>query len=175
MKADEIRQTEDPASAALRCQTDPPHRILVVEDEPCMRLLNARMLLDAGYHVDAAENGAAAWDTLQAENYDLLITDNSMPKVSGVELIEKVRDAGMALPVIMATAVLPKEAFTRQPRLKPAATLLKPYTITEFLGTVRNVLCMTVSPSFYVQDLIQLDELQAITENIATGNPLSKP
>jgi CheY-like chemotaxis protein len=118
-----------------------PPRILVVEDEPLMRHLNIKMLIDAGYHVDAAEDGAAAWDTLQVESYDLLVTDNSMPKVSGVELIGKVRAAGMALPVIMATGALPQEEFVRRPHLQPAATLIKPYTLEEFLGTVRKVLC----------------------------------
>jgi DNA-binding response OmpR family regulator len=67
-----------------------------------------------------------------------------MPKVTGLELIQKVRAAGMALPVIMATGVLPEEAFTRSPWLQPAATLIKPYTLAEFLGVVENVLHGTV-------------------------------
>jgi CheY-like chemotaxis protein len=116
----------------------------VVDDEPIVRRLNAKMLLDAGYRVDAVEDGAVAWDALQVKKYDLLITDNNMPKVTGVELIEKVRAAGMALPVIMATGALPKEAFSRRSRLQPVATLLKPYTLAEFLGTVATVLCGTV-------------------------------
>jgi CheY-like chemotaxis protein len=125
-------------------QMSRPHRILVVEDEPLMRHLNTKMLIDAGYHVDAAEDGAAAWDTLQAKSYALLITDNTMPKVSGIELIRKVRTVDMALPVIMATALPPTEEFTRNPHLQPAATLLKPYTAAEFVGTVEKVLCATV-------------------------------
>jgi CheY-like chemotaxis protein len=122
-----------------------PHRILVVDDEPYMRQCNAKMLTDAGYHVDAAENGAVAWNTLQEESYDLLITDNNMPKVTGVELIKKIRAAGMALPIIMATAVLPWEAFICRPQLQPAATLIKPYTHENLLGTVRKVLCATLT------------------------------
>jgi hypothetical protein len=59
-------------------------------------------------------------------------------------LIKKLHAARVALPVIMATAGLPHQEFTRQPWLRPAATLLKPYTIAEFLGTVRSVLCGTV-------------------------------
>jgi DNA-binding response OmpR family regulator len=133
MKADEIMPTEWP-----------PRRVLVVEDEPIIRRLNTKMLMDAGYHVDTAENGAVAWDTLQLKSFDLLITDNSMPKVTGIELIEKVRSAGMALLVIMATGMLPNEAFTRSPWLQPAATLIKPYSLAEFLGTVKNVLCGAV-------------------------------
>jgi two-component system alkaline phosphatase synthesis response regulator PhoP len=133
MKADEIMQTEWPA-----------HRILVVEDEPMIRHLNAKMLMDAGYQVDTAEDGAVAWDRLQLRSFDLVITDNSMPKVTGLELIEKVRSAGMALPVIMATGALPEESFTLSPWLQPAATVIKPYTCAEFLGAVKNVLCETV-------------------------------
>lgn len=144
MKNDKTRQTGEPSGPALQGQTRQPPRVLVVDDEPTIRRLNAKMLLDAGYNVDAVEDGAVAWDALQVKKYDLLITDNNMPKVSGVELIEKVRAAGMSLPVIMATGALPNEGFSRQGRLRPAATLLKPYTLAEFLGTVATVLCGTV-------------------------------
>lgn len=145
MKDNEIRQTGKSDNAALRCQASPPHRILVVDDEPCIRQLNTKVLIDSGYHVDAAEDGAVAWDDLQVNSYDLLVTDNNMPKMSGVELIRKLHDARVALPVIMATAALPKEELTRYPWLQPVATLLKPYTAAEFLGTVKNVLCGAVS------------------------------
>jgi two-component system alkaline phosphatase synthesis response regulator PhoP len=144
MKSDEIRQTGETANAALRCQSSPPHRILVVEDEPTIRKLNSEILVRHGYDVDAVEDGAVAWDTLQLKSYDLLITDNSMPKVTGIELIEKVRAAGMPLPVVMATATLPQEEFARRPWLKPAVTLVKPYTLAELLAAVKNVLCAAV-------------------------------
>jgi DNA-binding response OmpR family regulator len=144
MNEHEIRQAQEQTCAALQRPARPPHRILVVDDEPCMRQLNTKVLLDAGYHVDAAEDGAAAWDSLQVHSYHLLITDNNMPKVTGVELIEKVRAAGITLPVIMATATLPEEEFARRPWLQPAAMLLKPYTMADFLGTVKSVLCGAV-------------------------------
>ena len=66
-----------------------------------------------------------------------------MPRVSGVELLKKLRGARMALPAIMATGALPKEELTRYPWLQPAATLLKPYTVENLLGTVREVLRAT--------------------------------
>ncbi len=126
-----------------RCQASPPHRILVVDDESCIRRLNAEMLLRSGYHVDTAEDGADAWRALGAERYDLLITDHNMPRVTGVELIKKVRGARMELPVIMATGTLPEEEFARNPWLRPHATLLKPYTIGEMLRAVKEVLSTT--------------------------------
>jgi CheY-like chemotaxis protein len=135
----------EPAGAPQKRQADQPQRILVVDDEPCFRRLNIKMLVDAGYHVDSAEDGEVAWDTLQVNSYDLLITDNTMPKVTGLELIELVRDAGLPLPVIMATGASPDMEFIRNPRLVPAAMLLKPYTLAEFLGVVKRVLCPVVA------------------------------
>ena len=140
MQENTVSHAEEPVQSPLQCQTGLPHRILVVDDESCIRRLNAELLLRAGYHVDTAEDGADAWRALGAERYNLLITDNKMPLVTGVELIEKVRGAGMELPIIMATATLPEEEFARYPWLQPDATLLKPYTVLEMLRVVKEVL-----------------------------------
>jgi len=128
------------ASAPMQSQKSPPHHILVVDDDLCIREFDTAVLVRSGYAVDAAEDGAAAWEALGASNYDLVITDNNMPKVSGVELLKKLRAARMDLPVIMASGALPTEEFTRSPWLKPTATLLKPYTVAEMLRTVKMVL-----------------------------------
>ena len=96
--------------------------------------------MNSGYHVDAAANGAVAWDTLQHNRYDLLITDNQMPKVTGVELIGKLRAARLPLPVIMATGAFPTQPSGSSPPVRPDALLLKPYTAAELLGTVKAVL-----------------------------------
>jgi CheY-like chemotaxis protein len=119
----------------------PPRRILVVDDEPLIRLLYVKLLADFDYQVDGAEDGAVAWDALQLTAYDLMITDNAMPKMSGVELLKRIYDARMTLPVIMATGTFPEEEFNRSPWLQPEITLLKPHTVTEFLGAVEEMLC----------------------------------
>jgi DNA-binding response OmpR family regulator len=98
------------------------------------------MLSRSGYEVDGAADGAIAWQALSTDSYDLLVTAYDTPKLTGVELVRKVRAARMALPVVMATGTLPKEEFTRQPWLQPAAMLPKPYTAEEMLRTVKKVL-----------------------------------
>jgi DNA-binding response OmpR family regulator len=120
----------------------PSQRILVVDDEPLIRQLNSEILADAGFVVDVAEDGAAAWDALQLNNYDLLVTDNQMPKVSGVDLVTKIRDASMNLPVIMATGSLPGEEFEQHHWLQPFAILLKPYSLAELVETVKTILSL---------------------------------
>ena len=144
MKAYQLLAARELADIRPDPRPNSPRRILVVEDDDEVRHLNTEVLIHHGYQVDAAENGEVAWQSLNAGSYDLLITDNNMPRVTGVELLKKVHGARMALPVIMATGLFPKWEFDRHPWLLPAATLLKPYTISELMGAVREVLCATV-------------------------------
>jgi DNA-binding response OmpR family regulator len=118
----------------------PPRRILVVEDDVTICRLNTDVLRKSGYDVDAAEDGAVAWDALNRSRYDLLVTDNEMPKVTGVELLKMLRASNMELPVIMASGAMPLEEFARHPYIQPDALLLKPYSFEDFLVTVREVL-----------------------------------
>jgi DNA-binding response OmpR family regulator len=112
----------------------------VAEDDEDIRRLNTEVLAGFGYKVDAAADGAIAWDTLQLSHYDLLVTDYNMPKMSGVELLKKLHAARIVLPVIMVSGTIPTEKFKRHPWLQIDATLLKPYTSDELLATVRKVL-----------------------------------
>jgi DNA-binding response OmpR family regulator len=120
--------------------TSSPKRILVVDDEPLIRRLYTEALADVGYEVDAAEDGAVAWEALQANAYDLLITDYIMPKVSGIDLLKNINAARMTLPVMMATATFPEEVFILYPELQPEITLLKPHDMTDFLEAVEEIL-----------------------------------
>ena len=117
-----------------------PTRILLVDDEVLICQVCTRVLRHLGYQTETANDGAAAWEAIQANIYDLLITDNNMPKVSGVELVEKVRSANMSLPVILVSGNLPTGELNRNPRLKGVVTLAKPFTGDELLGTVNKVL-----------------------------------
>lgn len=113
-----------------------PVRALVADDDADTRRALSEILSRAGYEVDAAADGALAWDTLQRTSYDILITDNRMPKMSGVELLDKLRMAKMKLPVIMITSLVPQHEFTKRPWLIPDATVLKPFKTAELLGKI---------------------------------------
>ena len=119
---------------------DQPYRILVVDDEPAIRRLNSDLLMEAGYEADAVADGVMAWDNLKRNHYDLLITDNLMPKMSGVELLEKLHACHRSVPVIMATGTIPAEEIKCQPWFRIATVLLKPYSMQDLLEAVRNSL-----------------------------------
>jgi DNA-binding response OmpR family regulator len=140
VKENKSPQALEPTGASLPGQRRPAHRVLVADDETAVRQMITSLLVRAGYDVDAAEDGAGAWDALQANHYDLMITDNQMPKLTGFEVVRKLRAAGMALPVVMVTGTLPVEEMAGDPSLHIAATLLKPFAIATLLGTVKNIL-----------------------------------
>src|SRR5947209_6247180 len=122
-----ILQTAEPVCTLTQGQANRSNRILLVDDDILIREPSAKALAASGYQVDTAEDGACGWKALHARSYDLLITDNSMPKVSGLELVKKLRSAHMTLPVVLASGAIPTEELKRNPWLQLAATLLKPF------------------------------------------------
>jgi two-component system alkaline phosphatase synthesis response regulator PhoP len=116
------------------------YRILVVDDEKSVRNLLVEFLTVAGYEVMGVADGALAWDAIQTQHFDLMITDNSMPKVTGVEVIDKLISANIRLPVIMATGALPQHELRRNPWLNDIAVLEKPFSKKAILSMVEKVL-----------------------------------
>jgi DNA-binding response OmpR family regulator len=140
MNENQMLKTRARPTAPAQVQKKSQTRILLVDDDRDFRELQSDLLTSAGYEVESAIDGAAGWEALRTNDYDLVITDNHMPKMTGLEMIENLQAAHMTVPVIMATGNLPTEEFARRPWLKPEATLQRPYTDGELLATVRNVL-----------------------------------
>src|ERR1022692_4621920 len=121
-------------------------RILVAEDDEIIRRIISNALADDGYVVNAAADGEQAWEALRHDSYDLLVTDNDMPRLTGLKLIERIRQAGMGLPVIVASGTFTVERVLDYPQLQIAAVIPKPFQKLEFLDTVRNVLSSNEDP-----------------------------
>ena len=79
-------------------------RVLIVEDETRIARPLAASLGDAGYAVDCAGDGARADFLAQTENYDAVVLDLGLPKIDGLTLIRRWREAGLALPILVLTA-----------------------------------------------------------------------
>lgn len=140
MTAKAIAHISDTALTPAPRRPNLRQRILVVDDDPYIRCPNSELLRRCGYHVGAAADGAEAWEAIQADNYDLLITDYQMPIMDGVELLKRMHAAGLMLPVIMVTSAYPEYEFVRHPELQIEVCLLKPHRFDELLTTVKNVL-----------------------------------
>ena len=79
-------------------------RILVVEDDIAISELLSDYLLNKGFAIDLAHDGAEAYSMLEMFPFDLVILDIMLPKMDGYELIQKLRKADNNVPVLMLTA-----------------------------------------------------------------------
>ena len=77
-------------------------------------------------------------NAINSKSYDLLITDNTMPNVTGVELLEMMQANHIALPVIMASGALSINEFDRHPLIKPADMLCEPCLLEALVQTVQQ-------------------------------------
>ncbi len=116
-------------------------RILCVDDEPWIRDLLRLLLQRAGYSVETAADGQDAWETLSRDltAFDLVITDNEMPKLSGLALVERLRDAGFTRNVVMFSASVLSQAGDRLQRLNIAAVVKKGRPVTELMEQIRRI------------------------------------
>lgn len=83
-------------------------KILIAEDDHELRRLFAHVLIKSGYTVKEVANGKEALDAIDAEYFDLIISDIMMPVMDGYEFVRLLREAGNTTPVLMITA---KDAF----------------------------------------------------------------
>lgn len=113
-------------------------RVLVAEDDPSVQRAVARVLEKRSYHVTCADDGSSAWQMIEAaaEPFDVVITDLTMPGLTGLQLMERIASSGHAIPVVLMTAY----ATTLNPRQVRdagfAAILAKPVMHDEILATV---------------------------------------
>jgi DNA-binding NtrC family response regulator len=115
-------------------------RVLIVDDELDLYWAHAiKKLVRAGYEVGSARDGEEGWGAVRGNRYDLLITDNRMPRLSGLELIEKIRSEHLPMPVILASTLLPSNELKRKPHLKIDSTLEKPVGPSELLSIVERI------------------------------------
>lgn len=81
-----------------------PHTVLVIDDEPAHRLMVRVVLGDAGFRVLEADNGATGLNILRTKSVDVVLLDMRMPGMSGLEVLQRLREGGTFPPVIMLTA-----------------------------------------------------------------------
>ncbi len=137
---DGVEEVELQSDAGINHSGD--QKIMVVDDEESIRSLLKQMLSYGGYRVDVFADGAAAWEAFSSNptGWDLIITDLTMPGLTGAELTHKVTQVRPDLPVILCTGYNELENGGRQEELAIRACLQKPVTMQELLSTTGRVL-----------------------------------
>lgn len=117
-------------------------RVLIVDDEPDLRLLVRLGLTRAGYDVIEADNGQEALDLLEHERPDAVLLDLRMPLVDGWEVLERLRSEGVLdnLKVIAVSAHASTGSMSRALELGAVAYLKKPFRVQDLRQVLDDVL-----------------------------------
>jgi chemotaxis protein histidine kinase CheA len=134
-----VRLAYPEAAAPRAARISSAGRVLVADDSRAVREAMALLLERAGYQVDAAASGLAAWRMLGRAHYDALVTDLEMPEMGGVELIERLRaDPVLApLPVVVVSSRVTEAARARALALGAVDVLDKPVGPEALLAALR--------------------------------------
>jgi CheY-like chemotaxis protein len=114
-------------------------RVLVVDDVESIRRLHALALTRAGYDVHTAADGEQAWAALHGADYDLLVTDNNMPRLTGLDLVSRMRRSGIRIPVIFISGSAEVADICVVQKLDAAAVLPKAAPLDEVVDVVKRV------------------------------------
>jgi len=112
-------------------------RILLVEDEEYMAQAVARILEKNNYTVDLAHDGMYGLDCILSGIYDLIILDIMLPKMNGLEILKKIREGKITVPVLLLTAKGETEDKVKGLDLGADDYLAKPYKTDELLARLR--------------------------------------
>jgi CheY-like chemotaxis protein len=114
--------------------------IVVAEDDRDILMVVQRLLARAGHDVVPTADGAEAWDAIQRQRPDLVVSDISMPRMSGTELCRLIRthDATRDVPVLVISGhLIPGDTSAVE---HATAVLRKPFLAQEFIACVDKVL-----------------------------------
>ncbi len=117
-------------------------KILIIEDEDAIRRVLTKIILneDDKMIVDEAGDGLEGYDLLQKSDYDLVLCDIKMPKMDGVEVLEKVQAIKPEIPFIMISGHGELETAVETMRLGAYDYISKPPDLNRLLNAIRNAL-----------------------------------
>ncbi len=142
-------------------------KILIAEDDLELRQLFTHVLLTKGYIIKGVSNGQEALEALDADYYDLIISDIMMPVMNGYALVHALRSSGSTIPIMMITA---KDAFDdmRQGFLSGTDDyMVKPVNVNEMVlrveALLRRAQMINDRRQIIGSTVLEMDSLTAIT------------
>jgi DNA-binding response OmpR family regulator len=120
--------------------TEKQKRILVVEDEPALRIVMESEIARAGYAVESIANGLDAITRLSRDKFDLAILDINLPGKSGIEVLQFIRDKRLPTRTLMITGFDTLSTAIKAVRMGADDYIPKPFDGGYLVASVRTVL-----------------------------------
>ena len=117
-------------------------KILIIEDEESIRRVLVRILNeeDSNFEIYEASDGKKGLESISKENFDLVLCDIKMPKIDGIELLQRTRKKNSSLPFIMLTGHGNVETAVESMKLGAYDFISKPPDLNRLITSVRNAL-----------------------------------
>ena len=112
--------------------------VLYVEDEKDIQKSVSRFLHKIFPRVDVTNNGEEAWKEYLENSYDIVITDILMPNMNGLELINHIRKKNKEQEIIVISANMDAENFTKTTQLEVAGYIIKPMNFDQTLSVLEQ-------------------------------------
>jgi DNA-binding response OmpR family regulator len=144
-------------------------RVLVVDDDQRISRLLAKILRREGFSADTAASASEAWDRMCSQSFDLFLVDKTMPGESGLDLIQRMRDAGHQTPVILITGDASIETVDKALALGAEDYITKPFGDTEHLiRRMRSVLDRRITSLLF--DVLINDLTKAVNSGVESSD-----
>ncbi|MBI1738629.1 MAG: sigma-54-dependent Fis family transcriptional regulator, partial [Acidobacteria bacterium] len=117
-----------------------PYSILIVDDEAGIRQSLTSILRDEGYHAEAVDSGEACLDTLEKDAYDVVLLDVWLPRIDGLQVLEKLHERGNVPMVVMISGHGNIETAVRATKLGAFDFVEKPLSLEKTILVVKNAL-----------------------------------
>jgi len=115
-------------------------KILFIDDNDAFREMLRYALEVFGYEVDTARDGLAGLEKLESDAYDILITDNNMPRMGGLKLIEETSQREIDIKTVLISGDLSKDIIERAQKRGVFECLAKPFSLDLLKETVMKAL-----------------------------------
>lgn len=115
-------------------------KLLIVEDERALNRVLSKRLENIGYEVVSCFNGEEALNTLTTDSFDVVVMDIMMPKLSGIEVLIKMKEKGIETPVLFLTAKDTVEDKVYGLELGAEDYLVKPFSFDELVARIKVIL-----------------------------------
>lgn len=142
-------------------------RVLVVDDEPTLRLGFAYALSSATTLVETAGTGRQALDKLAQSPFDIVILDLRMPDIDGLGVIERLHQEGSEVPVVLCTAALTPTAVLQAIQCRVVDFLMKPVRPIDLRSVISFVLAPGASAYDQAMQLARQGDLEGATSRLA--------
>ena len=115
-------------------------QILIIDDEKAIRKTLSEILSYEGYKIDDAENGEEGLKKIKEKSYDVILCDIKMPKVDGLEFLEKAKEINPDVPIIMISGHGTIETAVEAVKKGAFDYVAKPPDLNRLLITIRNAM-----------------------------------